>query len=708
MPEARSPDELFLAVVGAIAVIVLAARLVALAFRRIGQPAVLGEVVAGILLGPSLLGLVAGGRVFDSLFPADIQPFLRLIAQLGLVFFMFLVGLQLDHRLLRRQGRAAVAVSLTSIVVPFVLGIGLGLAIHPGEGNVPWFGSGPIGSSRWPFALFLGLSVCGSAFAILARILSERGIFQTRVGSLLMGSAAVDDIVVWSLAAVVLAVSGTEGERSPASTLGLLVAFALVLFLAVRPLLVRTVIPAFTRAGELRNELGAVLLLLLLGAALVTTWIGVQGLLGAFLFGAAVPRDPEGKMVEALTDRIESISVLLLLPVFFAVTGFAVDLTDVGGRSLLLFALVFTIAVGGKLAGASVTARLFGLRGRRALAVGVLMNTRGLTELAIVSLALSQGAVTSETYTALVLTAVVSTLLASRVLDIVYPKRVIEKDIADAEAARLRLAAGRYRVAVVVDDVAHGEPLVAVATRLAASEEDAEVVLLSFTAMHRPTGLGFAVAEEFVEQAARMEELDRLASPFRNSSARIEATALLTRDPAADLQAQLQRVEPDAVMLSAAAPLDLLGAAFAHEGSDVAVLVARGDVSAFDVAVVPATGDVEVVAEIVGRLAIGGNRRVSVVPGTANRGLRSIRRALEDAALTVDEVAAPTTSTLAVVPLGEDWTSSPPFGSAANQFASVTAGGVLVVRPRSGDTERPTGLAALRDVADSARRRAPL
>src|SRR5687768_4143032 len=348
-----------------IAVILVVARAVGWLFRKLHQPQVVGEMAAGILLGPSLLGWVAPG-VSAALFPPESLPHLNTLSQVGLLLFMFLVGLEFEPRLLRGRGHAAVVTSHVSIIVPFFLGAMLALYLYPrlSDSSVGFTG----------FALFLGAAMSVTAFPVLARILTERNLLQTRVGAVTIACAAVDDVTAWSILAVVVVIVRASAVHTP-----LWLTFAgTVLYLAVMVLGVRHALHAVeatyhNRGGRFTGDMVAGLLLLLLASAFVTEWLGIHALFGAFVAGAIMPKDPG--FVHDLTAKLEDVTVVFLLPLFFAFTGLRTSIGLVEGTEMWFYAsLVLAVAVIGKFGGSTVSARITGLSWREASALGILMN----------------------------------------------------------------------------------------------------------------------------------------------------------------------------------------------------------------------------------------------------------------------------------------------------------------------------------------------
>ena len=396
-------------------VILVASRAVGWLLARVGQPQVVGEMVAGIALGPSLLGLAAPGAV-AWLFPSATLAPLAALSQLGVVLFMFAVGLRLELDLLRAKVRTAVVTSQASIAVPFALGAALATWLYGRDGS----GLAGAGATKLEFALFLGAAMSITAFPVLARILVERGLVRTRLGAMALACAAVDDVSAWCILAAVVAVArhgGTGGTHGLAGVLPPLVATAAVVAGAVwgvRPLLGRLC------ADRLAAAQVSVAVIAMLVLALATEYAGVHALFGAFLAGAIMPR--ERALAASLADRLDAVNVTLL-PVFFAFTGLRTSIGLLGGAGLVLATgLIILAAVGGKLGGSAVAARLAGSDWREALGLGVLMNTRGLMELVILGVGLDIGVISPTVFTMMVAMALVTTVMATPLLALLQPQ----------------------------------------------------------------------------------------------------------------------------------------------------------------------------------------------------------------------------------------------------------------------------------------------
>jgi K+:H+ antiporter len=392
-------------------VIIVASRTIGWLLRRFRQPQVVGEMLAGILLGPSLLG-AAAPAVYWLLFPTGSLRFLNALSQIGLLLFMFLVGLELDPRLLRERGHAAILTSHASITAPMLLGSAFALALYPrlADASVPFVA----------FALFLGAAMSITAFPVLARILNERGLQHTRLGATVIACAAVDDVSAWCVLAVVVAVARKATSAIPLwLTIGGAAAFVLLMFGVVRPAL-----EALYRRNASRSRISqdvvATVIVIILGSALATEWLGIHALFGAFLAGVVMPK--EELLVAGLLEKFEDLMVSLLLPLFFAYTGLrmSVGLLRTGNLWLLCLA-VLGIAVVGKFGGCALAARLTGVPWREASVIGALMNTRGLVELIILNVGLDLKVISPTLFTMMVLMALVTTLMTTPLIDQLYP-----------------------------------------------------------------------------------------------------------------------------------------------------------------------------------------------------------------------------------------------------------------------------------------------
>jgi Kef-type K+ transport system membrane component KefB len=387
----------------ALAVIALLAYAAGAFCRRLGQPPVIGEVLAGVVLGPTILD----GALSNLLFPADIRPFLTVLANIGVALFMFTVGAEMDAALLRPHRMIAGTVATSSIVLPFGLGAALAAYLvghHPAE-------------NRLGFILFLGAAMSVTAFPVLARILTDRGMHTTWLGNVALACAAIDDVLAWILLAVVVSIVGAGGRRS--WLLLLFVPYLLAMAMVVRPALRRLLAGRADRGDPDRSVLVIPLVGLLLSAAF-TEWIGLHFIFGAFLFGAVMPRAPGG-FARLVSERISHVNEILLLPIFFVVAGLRVDLSGMDARALRDLGLILAVAVGGKFLGAYGAARFSGMRGRPATALAVLINTRGLTELIILTVGLQYGLLDGQLYSSMVVMALVTTAMAGPLLQRIYP-----------------------------------------------------------------------------------------------------------------------------------------------------------------------------------------------------------------------------------------------------------------------------------------------
>lgn len=389
-----------------LATVIVLGRVVGWAFGYIGQPPVIGEVVAGIMLGPSLLGQIAPGAP-AWLLPAQVAPFLREIAQLGVILFMFLIGLELNAGRLKQRAWAAVAISHAGIVVPLVLGAGLGVVLHEEFA--------PTGVPVMSFALFLGAAMAITAFPVLARILTDRGMSTTELGIMALACAAADDLTAWCLLAFVAGIARAEVQGAFVVVL-LSLAYVAAMVVVVRPICHAWV--SRYRGDDLPAGVIALVLVAVLLSALTTELIGIHGLFGAYLLGAVIPHD--SGVARAMNRKLKDLVTILLLPAFFAFTGMRTEIGLLASvEHWLICALIIAVATAGKFGGAYVAARLTGMGWRDSAALGLLMNTRGLMELIALNMGLDMGVISPTVYAMMVLMALATTMATSPLLYLV-------------------------------------------------------------------------------------------------------------------------------------------------------------------------------------------------------------------------------------------------------------------------------------------------
>jgi len=388
----------------ALVVIILCARGLGSVFSRFSQPPVIGEMIAGILLGPSLLGRIAP-TAFAYLLPNQVAPYLSVIANIGVILYMFLVGVELNTDLLRKRTHASVATSHASIVVPFLLGSALALWLYPlySTSDVRFV----------VFALFMGVSMSVTAFPVLARVVTDRGMQEDHLGAIALACAAVDDVTAWCLFALVVSVARAHAGRI-LLTLGLTAGFIIAIFVFVRPGAVWLARRHATRKQSSQSSIVIACVALLL-AALTTQWIGIHALFGAFLIGSVIPHD--SPLARDIRQKFEDLVLILFLPIFFAFTGLRTQIGLVHGLGdWVICIVVILVASLGKFGGASVAARLTGLDWREAASLGILMNTRGLMELIVLNVGMDLGVLSPTLFAMLVIMAIVTTVATTPVL----------------------------------------------------------------------------------------------------------------------------------------------------------------------------------------------------------------------------------------------------------------------------------------------------
>jgi Kef-type K+ transport system membrane component KefB len=388
-----------------IVIIVLSSKLLASLVSKIGQPVVIGEVIAGILLGPSVLGHFWPG-VSQFLFQAASLPNLNFLSQVGLILFMFIIGLELDIHLLKHKAHTAVVVSHASIIIPFAMGVSLAYFLYKGFA--------PPHISFLAFGLFMGIAMSITAFPVLARILHERGLTKTALGSLALTCAAADDVTAWCILAAVIAIVKAGSVISAGFTVLLSIVYVVAMLKLVRPWLERLE-TKYASTESLNRTFAVIAFVILFLSALTTELIGIHALFGAFLAGATMPSHPGFRKMMAA--RIEDVSLVILLPLFFAFTGLK---TQIGllnnGTTWLVCGLIIVVAVAGKFGGSLLAAKFTGQSWSDSFAIGALMNTRGLMELIVLNIGYDLGVLSPTIFTMLVLMALITTFMTAPAL----------------------------------------------------------------------------------------------------------------------------------------------------------------------------------------------------------------------------------------------------------------------------------------------------
>ena len=557
-------------------VIVTVSRLLGVAMRRIGQPMVIAEVTAGIMLGPSLLGWVLPD-VSAVLFAPDSLQILQMLAQVGLVLFMFLVGLELDPKLLRGRTRTSVAISQTSIVVPFLLGVILAWVIHNDYS--------PPQVRFSAFALFIGAAMSITAFPVLARILTERRLLRTRIGAIAITCAAVDDVTAWCILAFVVAVTRASGLDGAITTTVLAMGYILVMLWLVRPLVARMAARVAGQEGIPQNAVAVVLVLVFL-SSWATELIGIHALFGAFLFGAVLPKD--GGFTQALVDKMEDLVLIIFLPLFFVYSGLRTEITLIdSAESWGLCLVIILIACAGKFGAGAVAARLTGLGWREASALGILMNTRGLMELVVLNIGFDLGVISPTIFSMMVMMALVTTFLTSPLIRLIYPPERMAQDLIDAEVVALEpqqpqpAAASQYTVMFCISHEQAGPRLAAMAASLVGGDPSGRV-----DAVHLVPATGRG-GSAMVGRGPGEADGDEVLAPAvaRAAELGVEARTLsfVSDDPARDICELAEARDADLVLLGWHKPVlsqTMLGGVV-HEVLDdcpatVGVLVERG------------------------------------------------------------------------------------------------------------------------------------
>lgn len=666
-------------VLALLALIIVVARLAGAAVAKIGIPPVVGEIGAGVLLGPSLLGM----ELSQELFPMDQRGFLDVLARVGLVLFMFVVGLELDLGLVRGREKVAVSVSLTSILLPFTLGIGLAhLFVSSGATEA----LKPADADFWPFALFMGAAMSITAFPVLARILTDRRMHRTETGGLALACAATDDIIAWTLLAVVLAIAGVDGGHGhlPSWAIYLAIPFVALAVLVIRPALTGLT-RAYQKAGELTPTILSVVLVGLLLFAATTEVLGIHYIFGAFLFGAIIPHEHAAAMRHEILVRLEQISVLLLLPVFFLISGLKVNIQGLGTEHIVPMFAILAVAIVGKYVGAYVGARVQKVPHWQASSLGLLMNTRGLTELIILNVGLEKGLLSQELFTLMVIMALVTTVMTGPLLSFTYPQRRVARDIAEAERAALGEEAVD-RILVLARDGQDNRLPVELAVAALAGARPAEIVLADLTPQGRPLEVGSGLSLDLAEMAAAMERQQVLVHRGEELGVPVRVIAHPSADVDQDLVELVGALAPQGLVAWSDDPA--LAAVMAANESPVVVVTAGTSTPDPDAPVVAdwtAGGDGEAAVVLGARLALargttltlrgdGGRRQASAQAALEGRGVRFADPAAHDGPLAAVPVGVGALgATSAAVRVRAELDAAPVDFAAVPLAAEVTA-----------------------------------
>ena len=391
-----------------IVTIIIVARFFGWLFRKIGQPTVIGEIIAGIVLGPSLLGLYFP-EFSLALFPLQSLGNLQFLSQIGLILFMFVIGMELDLKVLKNKANDAVVISHASIIIPFTLGIGLAYFVY--------YKFAPAGISFLAFSLFMGIAMSITAFPVLARIVQERGISKTKLGAIVITCAAADDITAWCLLAVVIAIVKAGTFVSALYIIALAVVYVLMMLFVVKPFLKR-IGELYSSGVNLSKPVVAIFFLTLILSSYTTDIIGIHALFGAFMTGVIMPDINRFRTI--FIEKVEDVSVILLLPLFFVFTGLRTQIGLINDPYLWkVTGFIILVAVAGKFFGSALAAKFVGQNWRNSLTIGALMNTRGLMELVVLNIGLDLGVLTPEVFTMMVIMALVTTFMTGPALDLI-------------------------------------------------------------------------------------------------------------------------------------------------------------------------------------------------------------------------------------------------------------------------------------------------
>jgi Kef-type K+ transport system membrane component KefB len=450
---------------GQIITIIIVARFFGWIFKKIGQPSVIGEIIAGIFLGPSVVGMYFP-EFSLALFPVESLGNLQFLSQIGLILFMFVIGMELDLKVLKNKANEAVVISHASIVIPFALGISLAYFIY--------YKFAPQGVEFLSFSLFMGIAMSITAFPVLARIVQERGIHKTKLGSIVITCAAADDITAWCLLAAVIAIVKAGTFESSLYVIGLAVFYVLLMLFIVKPFFKR-VGDLYSNNENLSKPVVAIFFLTLIISSYLTEIIGIHALFGAFMTGVIMP--DVSKFRNIFIEKVEDVALILLLPLFFVFTGLRTQIGLINDPYLWkVTGFIILVAVVGKFLGSALAARFVGQNWKDSLTIGALMNTRGLMELVVLNIGYDLGVLTSEIFTMMVIMALVTTFMTGPALDLI---NYIFKS-KDSLTAEEDSDTNKYKILISFGNYEKGKSLLRLANSLIKKQKDTS----SITAMH--------------------------------------------------------------------------------------------------------------------------------------------------------------------------------------------------------------------------------
>lgn len=498
--------------------IIVVARFFGWLFRKIGQPSVIGEIIAGIFLGPSLVGMYFP-EYSALLFPKESLGNLQFLSQIGLILFMYVIGMELDLKVLKNQAKEAVVISHASIVIPFALGMGLSYFIY--------HQFAPQGVDFLSFSLFMGIAMSITAFPVLARIVQERGINKTRLGTIVITCAAADDITAWCILAAVIAIVKAGSVASSLYIMLMAFGYVLAMLFLVKPFF-KKVGDLYSRHDTISKSVSAIFLLTLIISSYITEIIGIHALFGAFMTGVIMP--DVAKVRNLFIEKVEDVAVILLLPLFFVFTGLRTEIGLINDAYLWkVTGGIIAVAVIGKFIGSALTARFVGQNWRDSLTIGALMNTRGLMELVVLNIGYELGVLSPKVFTMMVIMALVTTFMTGPALDIIryaFKSRdlLLPKD----------LIASKFKILISFGNNEKGKSLLRLANSFVKKQKDNTNVTalhLSISDEMHAYNLEEYEEETFAPIFAESEQLDQQIDTIFKSTVDIETdiTDIATR-----------------------------------------------------------------------------------------------------------------------------------------------------------------------------------